>query len=634
MGLRKLPKYNVLIVDRVFSKINHEIKIFNKLKIRHRTNHLDILIKNPNYIERGDGIEKLFYVVACANLYRFRGNDLCLKNVLYTFARTKIKSLRKAKFSKNRYFTYKQVKYKYLNQKIVGEQDFEIGQELKRRNAGNNVTYYNDDVTIKNYVDKKLPIDIYEITGRINFTYKIGDDKMQYDISHTADTLYVTGHDYIAFYVDGRAEFSTTMAGKGDELKITIKTENAKIHIIRAKTKKEIISLKNKEINYQTDFAEDIEASCNTAMNSHFVTGENLREKFVETQKIIPTLFLPTLVFKIQSTDSFFEIIDRFPIYKKIAECNQNINLVFLYSSQNHEVREIINAFIDRNEAKGLIDIGVFIFFVDTMTASNSVVNLLTLMGECKPKKVVKCSALMHVNNTFPVTYKYFVRNDSTRQKKMKVNVVFPLGGLAVVKKQGNVLAVHELKSYAKPYTLKIPFACNINEMICREISLQTDATFAPHEEKEYRIIKNDGVVGRNEKKQMFIGSIEQLSVSATDSRLARLVDLPVSDGTCKNLDLIKRIVSNFDKELFFKVATEMTIDLWTFVIEKIIGIKLVRGRVQLMPCIQITGDFELNFVYNGKPYNFSVKQKNQGFTINYGEKQFKNFASVEVDVV
>ena len=49
------------------------------------------------------------------------------------------------------------------------------------------------------------------------------------------------------------------------------------------------------------------------------------------------------------------------------------------------------------------------------------------------------------------------------------------------------------------------------------------------------------------------------------------------------------------------------------------------------MPCIQICGDFELRFNYLNYPYHFTVKQRGVGFTVKYGEQEYRNFAQVVI---
>ena len=665
---RYLPKF--------FCKINKEIKIFNKMKIvmpcrrGYAMEYLDCykrLMQKPNSVfPGGDGIAKLFYAYACAKLFLRSDNQFVrkqmLKNCLYVFgAKTIVKKQGKAKLLDMKFYTHRQVAFKYLGSEILDGANFELrGQELCKRNSASYITYYNDDVSVKYYVARNMPAQCYEVTGTANtFSYIVGDDKMKFDLTHTADTFYASCKGQAtAMFVNGRANFGSSLAEKCEELRIYAELQgNAKIFIIKGKTKSEVVRMVSQvkhsgcNVDYLFDskerkIAREIEETYAMAERSKYVSGEDLRDKYVATNKIIPTLYLPTLVYNMQRVQDFFDVVDRAWLFERIACVGRNLNLVFLYSSQNDEIREIINAFVDKSEMKSLINAGVFVFFVDRIKESNPVVNFLNLMAEVRknPNKARKhkdIDVTSHIGNNFPITHSFFVRNTHSRTRSAKVDVHIDLGTPSVIWKDGAILHAVGLKNYSKPYNYKIPTGGVVdikNQLIATSFAITLDVKLAPHEEKVFKIVKNDGVPSRAEKKQAFIGSIEDLKIVSSDLRLTKLFASEIIDKQTdtKKLDMIKRAVSNYDKELFFVLLRNHRIDsdLWTFLIEKVIGIKLVKGKIQLMPCVQITGDFELRFSYKGSPYKFMVKQSNSGFIINYLEKEFKNFAQLDVDVI
>ena len=684
------PKGICGIARKVLGKINREVKIFNKLKAimsysrGYAVEYLDCykrIMQRPNHVFLGhDGITKLFYVYACAKLFLKSDNELVkkqmLKNCLYVFgAKTTIKKQDKVKLLTTKFYSHKQVAFKYLGSEISHGQNFELrGQELSKRNSASYVTYYNNGVSVKYYVAKKLPVKYYEISHQPDvcasrgaglpadrFSYTIGSDKMKYDLTHTADTFYAnsTSKDgIIAMFVNGKVSFGSSLAEKCDELRIYAELQGfAKIFIVHAKSKSDAVGIisRIKKNGYKVDYlfdereqkiAREVEQIYKTAFESKYICGENLRDKYVATCRVIPTLHLPTLVYTMQNVQDFFDVMDRATLFERIAHAGRNLNLVCLYSSGNDEIREIINAFIDKREMRNLIGAGVFVFFVDKIKQSNLVVNLLSMMAENqiirnKIKKNKHIEVTHHIGKNFPVTHSFFVRNASGRARNAKVDTCIDLGTPSVVWKNGATLHAVGLKNYSKPYSYKIPMGGMVdikNQMICDNFVVNFDVKLAPYEEKVFKIIKNDGVLSRAEKKQAFIGNIEDLNVSSMDSRFAELFDGEITDTQIDNkkFALIKRAVSNHDRDLFFLLLknVHMNIDLWTFFIEKVLGIKLVKGKIQLMPCIQITGDFELRFSYRGTPYKFLVKQNNSGFTINYLEKEFKNFAQLDIDVV
>ena len=699
---------------KVFGKLNNEIKLFNKMHIVmpcrngvavHYINSLGNLVRNPRWVPKaGDGFAKLLYLYATANLMLRSGDALVrrqlIKNCLFVFGRTVIKrsGLALHPIYINLY-AHRQARYKFLNSKILGGADFEIGGErFERRNAVSYVTFYNKDITVKHYVDKYLPVGCYHIkTDKdIRFAITVGADKMKYNLSHTADTFVsVCEGRAVGVYVDGRAAFGSSICEKTDDMKVYVNFEggiNAKIFVVHGRNKAEVLQLvgdlkrRGGRLDYLCNAGEArdvraIEGLFVTACDGKFVSGEGLREKFIAATKYVPTLFLPTLVYTIEEKQDFFDVVDRFEYFRRIARAGRNINVVFMYSGMNDNVRAIINAFVDKGEARGLIDAGVFLFFVDKVKSDAGAVNYLSLMAEraCNEKRkksgkdkysylfnkaeagnndcFTDNSAVVtarHVSNSFPVTHSVFVRNTASRGQSARVFIRIDVGAggyASVVAKRGAVVVVAGLKPGTRSCNFSLPTGAVVLtdggdrveklETVCERFFVAVDVRLSAHEERVFKIVKNDGGLGRAERKQTFIGSIENLTVRATDSRFEKLFAHKITDtddGTRKAEELlsnIKSAVRNYDIDLFHVLLGRhngVTTDIWAFLVSKVLGIKLVRGKVQLTPCIQITGDFELTFEHAGTPYNFTVKQHAGGaFTINYGEQEYTNFVQVAV---
>ena len=696
-GLR-LGKNATELERKVLTKINNEIKLFNNMHIVmpcrngvavHFINALANLVKNVRWIPKtADGFAKLLYLYASANLMLRSGDALArrqlLKNCLFVFGKTVIKKSAELRPAYINLYAHRQAKYKFLACKILDAQDFEIvGEQLRRRDSVSYTTFLGKDVTVKHYADKHLPICCYNIKTvcDIRFAYRVGADKMKYNLSHTSDTFVCVGDGRaVGVYVDGRANFGSSICEKTDDMKIYAELDrDTRIFIVNAKTKAEVMQLvgglkaRNGRLDYLCTDAEShdvrvLENLYTTASDSRFVVGDCIREKLTLATKHIPTLFLPTLVYTIEEQQDFFRVVDAFGYFRRIAKAGRNINIVFLYSSLNDNVREIMSAFADKIEARELIDLGIFLFFVDRVTVDSKVVNYLSLMVEERKKTKyswlankdsdcftnnIKVSVARHTGNSFPITHSIFVHNTANKNQGAKVFIPIDVssGGYAsVVSKAGAGLVVTCLKPSARSCNYKLPTGAVVVsgsgividkvEVVAERIYIVADVKLNAHEEKVLKVIKNDGGLRRAERKQSFIGSIENLKINAGDSRFVTLFGCNIDDTntldkrTGEMLSNIKSAVRNYDRELFYTLTgrhNTITSEFWAFLVSSVLGIKLVRGKVQLTPCIQITGDFELGFTYHGIPYNFTVKQRGSGFTINYGEQEYKNFVQVAV---
>jgi hypothetical protein len=406
--LRKLDK-RLLNGNYIWRKINSEIKIFNRLKlIVPCKGGIPILylkwlsalhVNVYKVLKNADGIERLMYLCACADLYlnsrdEFKQRQI-VKNCILVFGmKNKInlyKSHRSLKPCMRKAYTVPQPVFKLLgggtlSKFIRREKNIVFSNSYFIKKVGNTV--------IKYYIDRELPAECFEIRGKHRFSYCFGADKMKYKIGYTADTFYCTSHAGVtAIFVTGTsANFENSLTEKTDYLYayINLKSGN-KVHIIYAKTRQEaaafIIKIRQRGIKYlqpseQIIENRQVENLYKKAFFSKFVTGEKLKKRYDALARQIPTLYLPTLVYEITDPNGLFDITDRFDLFKEIVRTGVNLNVVVLYSSQNDIVCEYIKAFTHRRYAQSLISSGVFLFFIDKITATNGIVYYLSKMAE------------------------------------------------------------------------------------------------------------------------------------------------------------------------------------------------------------------------------------------------------------
>lgn len=705
----KIVRIDRLQCGFLTDKLAQEIKIFNRMYLVMPCRNgvpvlysqfLGRLVLDSRWVFRGandgndadagthDAAAKLLYICAAANLYSHSKDALVrrqlLKNCTFVFGQTNcLKRTKSVVLSKQRRYTaHAQARFKYIAGKFVFDKD---------RIDRPSYTVYDKG---KHCADKFLPVQCYETdVGKYQhfastddsvcgsrFSYFISGDKFKYNLSHTSDTFYAVGEGKaIGLYVPEKVMFGSSIAESGDALNIYAASEGEKYYIVNAKTKPEVTAIvgeikrRRGRLDYLLNSSEAadavrIENLFERAWAARCVRGEGLKEKYQAANKYVPTLFLPTLVYQIETPEDFFAVVDSFGLFRKIAATGNSFNLVFLYSSMNDEAREIIKVFTNKDEVRALIDMGVFVFFVDRIKANSKALNYLSLMSEPlryraqrsegSPSKDVTVTT--HISNSFPVTHTAYVRNTEKKQKTVKVKIPLEVGGdldglpfgmPSVCRREGANLQVTSLKS-GRSVTYKLPVGASITDEFGRavgEAEVASERVFAgftvklaAFEEKVLKIVKSTGALSRAERKQAFLGNIESVCVKG-NPRLEKLFATNIIDGTSDKLvSALKDSVKNFEVDAFFALLSKrdkITSDVYAFLVECVLGIKLVRDKIQLMPKIAITGSFELSFKYMDTPYTFKVVEcsgdggslRGSSFTVSYGGTEYKNFLQVSV---
>jgi hypothetical protein len=688
-SLVKLKAIKLLRFPKLQERLNREVKIFNTLGLvmdclggvpTLLISELQKLCKNPKHFVLGaDGFKKLMYLYACAMLLRteraldaFSRKQL-VKNCLLVFFSGLLIKKHIAKHLRGKdclLFPVPQPQYKLLLGAVscfVREPDFEIlangeAYHMRRICSGSYITYYSGSISVRKGIDVISPVEFFDVRGTCTFIKKGLGDKMRYDLGHTADTFYCVAVDKtVAIYVEGKKTFGSSLCEKDSDLRIYINLENGgKLYIVHASSKSEASAIvtrikhKSGQVCFMRTKQELLDIVCaeklfSMAHNSHCVKGEKLKEKHAHALKYVPTLSFPTLVYTIDCAMDFFAVVDSFAHYKIIARAGQNLNIVCLYSALNDSVREVINAFTDKDEAKELIACGIFIFFINKVTADLGAVNYLCLMSDAMNQAVKTISrnrdaeVTMHVSHSFPITHTVFIRNTRNKVVNAIAAVKLQMPRSVVLRHGANIFATnlktgrttnYKLPNGAKVYT-ELGKSIEQSEYITQSINVVLNTKLGFCEEKEYKIIKNENELSGRARRAAFVGSITDIKIKSDNARVAKLLALPVSQSISERLcDDIKRAIRNADADVFFALCAtlrEIPSDIYFVLMEKLLGIKLVSGTVQLLPCIQITGSFELSFMYHDKVYNFTVTERGGGFFVKHGDIEQRNFGIMAI---
>jgi hypothetical protein len=526
----KIVRIERLSIGFISQRLLNEIKIFNRMRLVMPcrrgvpvlySQFLGRLIIDPSFVVRNsDGIARLLYICAAANYFNHSKDGLVrrqlMKNCLYAFGQRDIvkRVIRIMRPTFRGISVYRHTRFKYLGRQFVF---------AKKRQDRLSYTIYDGK---KHCADKVLPVQCFEFTGE-RFSYRLAPDKFKYNLTHTSDTFYaVTEGKALGLYVPDKVSFGSSLCESGDELRVYATSKGDKFYIITAKTKQEVTSIvgllkkRRGKIDYllTTDEAKEvsqIESLFERAWASRFVKGDDLKKKFTSASKYVPTLFLPTLVYQIEQPDDFFEVVDNFKYFRRIASTGNNLNIVFLYSSMSGSASDAIRSYANHGEAQELINAGVFLFFIDRITADKKAVNYLSLVFEGRARVAMSRSTRnnvevnTHIGTSSPITHTIYVRNTQKQRQATTVNIPIdvgseleglPFGMPSVCRRVGASLRVTNLKS-GRSSMYKLPMGSTVTdefgrtisecEIMCETVLVRCNIRLAKFEEKIFKIIKN-----------------------------------------------------------------------------------------------------------------------------------------------
>ena len=523
----------------VFKKIIHEIGFARKLKLNVPSEkgvpklyieYLGKLYVNSKFIPKFESaIERLFYLYAVMNLYT-RINSLpdtdlsrrqLIKNAMFVFVTGQLrkKGTRFKKIIAKRFYPSRQNLYKVLSGKSVSKVIIRNSAPSFKVLANKDIinfscvfqnsysNYHGKEFTVRNYIDTQLPVECYEIKTNCNeykFVLETRKDKMKFSYSQTNDTFFyvcnATKKAHAIFVMCDKKEFGTSLAKRRtSNLEIHLGLSGyAKVFVITGESKQETISVIQQirdnggRLDYLLNKDEITKCNCVSKLleqsyYGRYFFGEDLRKKFLATCKIIPTLHLPTYTYIVESQEDFFDIVDSFPNFKRLADIGISFNIIILYSQQNDIVREIVSAFMNTDEVRILIENGVFVFFVDRITANSDIVYYLCKMNEGQ-NKLTHLNNLQHPISSNPRvlvssqisgnTLSIFLNNKSNKEAETSVFIPINLGREienslftmpCVVSRNGSKLKILSQKT-GHSYTLKLPNSVLVYDNLSRII--------------------------------------------------------------------------------------------------------------------------------------------------------------------
>jgi hypothetical protein len=624
----KLPVQNITNV-----KLLKEIKIFNSLflimPVCHGvsvayTGQILALLANPKHRPPDDPYIKLLYGYACFVLanktYNFTVRRQLQKNLLFLLG-TNNKIVKKINpiWASKKYFVYPPVPYKIFNNSVVdfSATDFKTVRPLKTIICSSYIKYQNADIMIRRFDG------FYELYANTEqqISFVVDADKENFDVRIACSTVHCkdlkTGREQKYTIRGDKFRLTTSVCEKIDALEIHILFAGGITVKINNGTKK---MLSKTEI----EFNRRVEQIVTRAYVSKSISGENLRSRYKLTEKVIPSFRLFTAVYEIADAEIFLSVMDDLECYKKAAVLFGGFNIVFLYSSGNDFVASLVAGFINGNDIEELSKLKVFMFFVDRITVSADAIYFLSRMAKksgdyiaparlCTDNKYVQIGE--KVQKSFPYTRTIVLQNTQSKAVAVSATVPISFNNLSIVAKNGNNITVTGLYS-GKVSVYKLPPAAVLDmskEILADIISIQIKTKIMGFEQKRFVIHKNNDVLTVKERRDNFIHSVQNIVVKSDDKEFKKIFTLPIADGESPQiLYAVKSAYRSLDRSLLLSILSsrnEITADIWEFLMTKVVGLHWVKGRIHLVPNVNITGDFSLNFTCNGESYSFSTKQ-------------------------
>ncbi len=606
------------------NKLVHEIKIFNSLFLVMPcvggvaclySKLLCCLIKNPKHKPENNAYEKLLYGYACYVLLTKTNDEIVSrqlrKNLLFLFApKLAIKKNMKISWCSEKYNLHPKPIYKIFNNSFLDLSVTEFITESPTRSLvlDSYIKYENKDITIRRFDD------FFEMRSKVpqKVIFVVAEDKASFDCSISRGVVTCTNIDsgWVKTYtVRGNdIRISNSMCEKTDKLEIYIYFSGLVTVSINNAVRKLLYS-------NEIQFNKNVERIVEDAYKCKFISGEKLRQRYKKAEACVPSLRLLTKVVEIKDAQSFLDVLDELEYYKKIASLFSGFNIVFLYSSGSKFVADLVGGFISKSEVNSLTKANVFLFFIDrAVTDPDAIYFLARMMRGNKYTELAPNSEKQTVSKSYP--YKKVILLSNKTAAPTIVTEVVPLKftSPSVVTVSGLTLTAVGLYT-GKVSVYKLP--CNVNidkELLTMGINICIKTKLMGFEQKRFYIQKQDTVLQSKEKKKNFLMSLEKVIVKTNNKDLSKIFSLPVIDENNTGLlEMVKTAYRNIDKQSLISLLVDrnaLPISVWEYLMSKIIGIRFSGGKVHLVPCINIVGDFILTFEFEGKPYAFNAKKQ------------------------
>jgi len=623
MGIIKQKIVQLPLKHICNSKLRREIKIFNRLNLVMPVvnnvavvyrEQLKTLLRNPRHRPSDDPYERLFYGYACDVLAQKTPHEVVRKqlrrNLTFLLApKRKIVKCISALWSRQKYVLYPIPIYKVFNDcysdplepGIVMQQPWQVVVH------GSYIKYYNQDLIIKRYAHA------YTLQAQTpqTITIKVAPDKSDFDCVVSRGIVsckhLITGEIHTYAVRGEKVRLATSVCAKVDALEIYVTWQGeAKISLDGGEAQ----WLKSEEI--QTN--QRLEKLINESFQAKYVTGERLRDRYLATLKVIPSLALLTKVIFLQSENDFLATWQNLTDYRRVAKLMNGFNLVFVYSGAVPEIEEIVNTTVKADEVQLCHDNNLWLYFVDRTVTEPDVLYYLTKIAQGGHFVAIKPSPPgLSINRTWPYVKTLKVTN--TLPHKMTRNLVVPLmfHQFMVISIKGSVLKAVNLTTghvthYVLPTTMQLT-----NEWVTTHLNIPLKVKLAGYESRQFTITKREDFTKTKLTKKDLVTAISDIQICTNDKKLNALFSKAVVEGEDgKILSAVKVAYQNQDRKMLLAALGErhqITVDVWQYLLTQFVGLRVRSDKIYLTPCVNVMGEFTITFECQGQKYGFNTKK-------------------------
>ena len=620
------------------AKLRHEIKIFNRLCLVLPTvdgvavayrEQMRALLRNPQTRPDTDPYERLLYGYACYVLRHKLKDEVACKHLQRNLVFLLVP---KRKIVKKRHVVWARCRYQFHSlpiYKVFGDSYFDPLQPgivadspwQKMVAYDSYVKYVNADMVVKRYAHA------YTLASQTTqtVTLKVAGDKTDFDCRINRGVVtcrhLTTGESHTYTVRGEHVRLATSVCGKTDALEIYV-TWQGEAQILLDGGKPQWLPASEIAVNRR------LEKIVTTAYQAQFITGERLRTRYLAAAKLVPSLNGLTRVVNVQSVDDFWHVWSALDDYRHVARLLRGFSLVFLYTSTLPEINATITDTVISEQVKACYHDQLWVYLIDrTVTELDALYYLtkLSRAGHYVPPAPMPPG--LAVTKNWPYVKTLTVTN--TLPQKMTRDLVVPLqfNNLSVVSANGCILTVVGLVSGRRStYVLPCPLHLT-GEWITTHVNVPLKVKLAGYETRQFTITRRESQNQARLTKKDLATALSEIQVHTDDKKLDNLFAKSVVDGEDAGmLAAVKAAYQNQDRKLLLTALSDrhqITIDIWQYLLTQIVGLRVRAGKIFLVPCVNIMGEFSVTFVCTGQQYTFNTRKKLPAsakfVTINYG---------------
>ena len=604
-------------------KLRREIKIFNRLCLVMPTvngvavmyrEQLHMLLRDPKHHPGTDPYERLFYGYACDVLAQKNSHEIVQRqlrrNLLFLLApKHKIIKRMPVVWARQKYNLYPLPVYKIFNDNYCDplQPGFATQKPWQVVVHGSYIKYYNEDLIVKRYAHA------YTLQAQTTqtITIKVATDKDDFDcvVSRGVVTCkHLTTGEVHTYAVRGdKVRLATSVCAKVDALEIYVTWQG-----------EARISLDGGEARWlsavEVQANQRVEQAVTEAYQAKFISGERLRERYLATLKVIPSLDNLTKVVLVQNENDFINVWQRLNDYQRIAHLFQGFNLVFIYSGAVPVVEQLISTTINEHQVETCHEQHLWLYFVDRTVTDPDVLYYLTKVAQGgRYVPVEPTPSGLAISRTWPYVKTLTVTN--TLPSKMTRNLVVPLvfHQFMIVSVNGTILKAVNLKTghtshYVLPTTMNV-----VNEWLTTHINIPLKVKLAGYETRQFMITRRESDAKKRLSKKELVTTLREIQISTDDKKLDALFSKPViEEQDSKTLSAVRVAYQNQNRKMLVVALADrhqITVDVWQYLLSQFVGLRVRGDRIFLTPCVNVMGEFTISFECQGQKYAFNTKK-------------------------